>query len=311
MSTFDVERSNLIGKPAEEVYATVRDFKTWPKWSPWLCAEPDCQLVFSPDGNSYSWKGEIVGEGEMKVVSERENELIEYELTMVKPHKSVSKVRFRFGREGDRTRVTWLMDGSLPAYLFWMKGIMTSAIGMEYKRGLAMLKDLIQKGAVPSNLGFEGQAEFQGLKYVGMKNTCRITDIAEKMEGDLLRLKKWVQDQHITPSGTPLSIYHKWSLVQGTTSYTIAFPVDKVPGWLPENFVSGEIPTCQVQRIRHTGSYLHLGNAWSAGMAYIRAKQWKARRGVHPFETYDNDPGDVAEAELVTTVHFPIAEAKS
>ena len=310
MSNFEVERSTLIGKPAEEVYATVRDFKTWPRWSPWLCAEPDCPLVFAPDGNSYSWDGEIVGAGEMKVVAESENESIDYELKMTKPWKSVSKVRFRFGREGDRTRVTWSMEGSLPFYLFWMKGMMTSAIGMEYKRGLAMLKDLIRKGKVPSTLEFAGAGEFRGLVYVGIKNSCQISNIAEKMEADLLRLRKWVQDQHITPSGVPLSIYHKWSLTQGTTCYTIAFPVEKVPGWLPENFVSGKIPVCQVQRIRHTGSYLHLGNAWSAGRASIRAKKWKSRRGIDPFETYDNDPNEVAEEELVTTVHFPMAEGK-
>lgn len=310
MSNFEVERSNLIRKPAEEVYAAVRDFTSWPKWSPWLCAEPGCPLEFSPDGKSYSWDGEIVGAGEMKVIAERENEFIEYELTMLKPWKSTSNVRFQFGREGDRTRVTWVMKGKFPVYLFWMKAMMVSAIGMDYKRGLAMLKDYLQKGKVPSDLEFMGQGEFAGLSYVGMKNSCRITDIAEKMEADLLRLKKWVQDQHITPSGTPLSIYHKWSLTQGTTSYTIAFPVEKVPGWLPENFVSGKIPTCQVQRIRHTGSYLHLGNTWSAGMAAIRAKKWKSRRGIHPFETYDNDPSEVAEEDLVTTVHFPMAEGK-
>ena len=310
MSNFEVERSILIPKPAEVVYATVREFKTWPKWSPWLCAEPKCPLVFSPDGNSYSWNGEIVGSGEMKVVAERENEFIDYELAMSTPYKSDSKVRFQFGREGDRTRVTWSLNGNLPFYLFWMQGMMISAIGMEYKRGLAMLKDYLKKGAVPSALDFVGAGEFAGLSYVGMKNSCRISDVSEKMEADLLRLKKWVQDQHITPSGGPLSIYHKWSLTQGTTSYTLAFPVDKVPGWLPENFVSGTIPTCQVQRIRHTGSYLHLGNAWTAGMASIRAKKWKPRRGVHPFETYDNDPNEVADEDLVTTVHFPMAEEK-
>ena len=311
MSNFEVERSTLIGRPAEEVYAVVRDFKTWPKWSPWLCAEPNCRLVFAPDGSSYSWDGEIVGAGEMKVVAESVNEFIEYELTMMKPWKSVSKVRFRFGREGDRTRVTWSMDSSLPFFLFWMKGMMTSGIGMDYKRGLAMLKDLIQKGKVPSDLEFVGAGEFKGLAYVGIKNHCSISNLAEKMEADLQRLQKWVQDQHITPSGTPLSIYHKWSLTQGSTTYTIAFPVEEVPGWLPEDFVSGKIPVCQVQRIRHTGSYLHLGNAWSAGMASIRAKKWKSRRGIHPFETYDNDPSKVTEQELVTTVHFPMAEGKS
>lgn len=305
MSNFEVERSILIGIPVEQVYATVRDFKTWPAWSPWLCAEPDCALEFAPDGNHYSWRGDIVGSGEMRVTGERENEFIEYDVTFHSPWKSTAKVRFVFGREGDRTRTTWLMNGKLPFYMFLFKGMMTAAIGLDYKRGLAMLKDLMQKGEVPSKLEFLGQSAFPGFSYVGVKTTCRIADMSEKMEADMHRMIKWAQDQHITPCGKALSIYHKWSVTQGTTTYTLGLPVEKIPGWLPEDLVSGKIPACEVERIRHTGSYLHLGNAWSAGMARIRAKVWKCSRGIHPFEIYENDPSEVSEKELVTMVYFP------
>lgn len=306
MGKIEVERSNLIGAPVEKVYSTVRDFQSWPQWSPWICAEPTCKLEFSDDGSQYSWEGEVVGSGTMKVIAEKENKYIDYELTLLKPWKSVAKVRFIFRPEGDRTRTTWTMNSNLPLYLFWMKGMMTSAIGMDYQRGLAMLKDLLKHGKISSSLDFMGPTQFDGLSYVGIKTSCRIADIAEKMEADMLKLQKWVQDQHITPSGPPFSIYHRWSPTQGTTAYTIAFPVEKVPSWLPENFVSGKIPPCQVQRFRHTGSYRHLGNAWSTGMAHLRAKKWNRLRSVAPFEIYENDPSQVAEDELVTTVHFPM-----
>ncbi len=310
MTNIEVERSNLIGVPVDKVYATVRDFKSWPRWSPWLCSEPNCQLHFAPDGSSYSWEGEVVGAGEMKVISEKENEFIDYELTLTKPWKSVAQVRFHFRPEGDRTRTTWSLKSQLPFYLFWMRGMMTSAIGMDYQRGLAMLKDLLKKGSVPSSLDFMGPFSFDGLSYVGIQTSCRIADVAEKMEADMNKVQKWVQDQHITPSGKPLSIYRKWNLTQGTTTYTIGFPVEKIPGWLPENFVSGKIPPCQVQRFQHTGPYRHLGNAWSTGMAHIRAKKWQPLRSVHPFEIYENNPDEVPSEELVTTVHFPIKVGK-
>lgn len=309
MSNFEVERTTLIGEPVEEVFATVRDFQSWPRWSPWLRAEPDCQLDFTPDGSAYSWDGEVVGSGEMKVIAEKKNHSIDYELTFLKPWKSTAQVRFLFSPEGDRTRTAWKINGKLPFFLFWMKGIITSTIGMDYKRGLAMLKDLLQTGSVPSELEFQGSQSFPGLSYVGIKTNCRIADIAEKMEADMNKLRKWVQDQHITPSGPPLSIYHKWSLVQGTTSYTLGFPVEKIPGWLPENFVSGKIPSCQTQQIQHTGPYRHLGNAWAAGMAHIRAKKWKPLRSIAPFEIYHNTPAETPEKKLVTTVYFPMKES--
>lgn len=305
MSNFEVERSNLIKCQVEQVYATVRDFKTWPKWSPWLVAEPDCTLEFSSDGSQYSWNGEVVGAGEMKVLSEKENEFIEYELTLQKPRRSVSKVRIQFGREGDRTRTTLFMFGKLPFYLFWMRGLIVSAVGMDYQRGLAMLKDLMQTGSVPSKIEFLGPEKVEGFHYVGVKTSCRIADVGEKMENDLLRIQKWIQDQHITPGGPPLSIYHKWSLVQGSTTYTLGFPVDKVPGWLPEDIVSGKVVTCEAQRIRHTGSYRHLGNAWAAGMLQIRAKMWTVNRAQAPFEIYQSNPNEVSEEQIVTLIHFP------
>ena len=169
-----------------------------------------------------------------------------------------------------------------------------------------MLKGFLQTGKVPSSLEFAGEGNFEEISFVGIKTSCRIADVSEKMEADMLRLQKWIQDQHITPSGKPLSIYHKWSIPQGDTTYTIGFPVEKVPGWLPENFVSGTIPSCTMQRIRHTGSYSHLGNAWSAGMARIRAKTWKRARKIPLLEVYENDPNEVAEEDLLTTAYFPV-----
>ncbi|MBK1833942.1 SRPBCC family protein [Roseibacillus ishigakijimensis] len=307
MSNFEVERSILIGEPAEKVFATVRDFKTWPRWSPWLYAERDCPLDFFPEGKGYAWDGEVIGGGKIEVTSERENEFIELELTLTSPWKSVSRVRFDFGREGDRTRVMWKMHGKLPFYLFFLRDMMVANIALDYKRGLAMLKDLIQKGEVPSKVELLGEEDFAGFSYVGVNTTCRIADVAEKMEMDLHRMEKWVQDQHITPKGPPLAIYHKWSPTQGITRFTLGFPVEKVPGWLPEDLVSEKIPACRVQKIRHTGSYQHLGNAWAAAVARVRARQWKCARGIHPFEIYNSDPGTTADDKLVTTVHFAVA----
>lgn len=283
----------------------VRDFQTWPKWSPWLCAEPGCGQEVSADGKENSWDGEVVGSGSMKIVGEQENHSIEYELTLAKPWKSVSKVSFLFGREGERTRITWRMNGKLPFLFFWMEGMLKAGVGSDYQRGLAMLKDYLQLGEIPSDLNFMGEGDFEGLSFVGIKTNCRIADVGEKMEADMARLQKWIQDQNITPSGKPISIYHKWNLTHGSTLYTIGFPVEKIPGWLPEGFDSGTIPQCRVQRIQHTGSYRHLANAWSSGMAQLRAKKWQAARGIPPFEIYENDPTEVAESEIVTTVHFP------
>lgn len=312
MGSFEVERSLLIDVPVEQVYAIVRDFKTWPHWSPWLCAEPDCPVDFSSDGSSYSWDGQIVGAGMMTVVSEKKEALIDFQLRLQRPYKSTSKVSFIFRPEGDRTRITWRQNGSVPFFIFWKADGVAAEIGASYRHGLLMLKDFVERGSVPSRIDFLGPQDFSGYSYVGLRTDCRIMDVGEKMEADLQKVKKWVQDQHVTPIGKAFAIYNKWSLAHGDTRYTIGYPVEKVPGWLPEGFVSGEIPNCKAYQIKHTGPYRHLGNAWSAGYARARAKVWQPARGQAPFEVYEDLDSEVPVLlnEKVTTLFFPIATGK-
>jgi len=50
--------------------------------------------------------------------------------------------------DGDQTKVTWTMNGCVPIFLFFMIGMMKAWIGMDYERGLMMLKELAEKGKV-------------------------------------------------------------------------------------------------------------------------------------------------------------------
>ena len=306
MGIFEVERSVLIDVPVDQVYTQVRDFQTWPIWSPWLGAEPGCLVEHSPEGTEFKWQGEVVGTGQMKVVKESRNQSIDYELTLLQPWQSTSQVSFTFRPEGERTRIFWKMNGKLPFYLFWMQGTMEAEIGMDYKRGLLMLKDYVEAGAVPSQIEFLGEQQFAGFSYVGLRRDCRIMDVNEKMEADLQKVSKWIEDQHVSPVGQAFTIFHKWSPRRAETSYTIGLPLDKIPGWLPEGFVGEQIPACEVQMIRHVGAYRHLSNAWGAGNACIKAKKWNSTK-VDPFEVYENNRGESGEAkEGVTTLYFPV-----
>jgi hypothetical protein len=307
MPKFHVSKTIEIDAPIASVYPLIRNFRAWPQWSPWLIAEPQCELTFGTDGLSYGWDGKIVGKGEMKLLSEAEHESIHYELTFLKPFKSVNATAFEFAYQSGKTTVKWTMTGSLPFFMFFMKKMMEAWIGMDYQRGLHMLKDLVETGSVPCTLNWPGVRIHEGHDYVGIRTRCSIDDIGTSMEADFNALGNYCAELTLAEGHKPFSIYHKWDLLKGICEYTSGVPVSEIPATLKEGFISGTHPEMDVYPIEMTGAYHHLGNAWSVGMMHARAKCFKQSKRLHPFEVYETMPGEVQESDLRTTICFPVA----
>jgi len=305
MPKFHVSRSIEINAPPQNVHAIVRDFRQWPSWSPWLVCEPDCTLEFAEDGKSYRWDGEVIGSGEIRVTEDDAPRHIDYRIAFHKPWKSVATAGFSFVETNGGAEARWTMDGSLPFFLFWMKSMMTSVIGMDYERGLAMLKDYAETGSVPSKLEFPGRQAVPGCRYLAVRNRCLIAGIGAAMEGDFARLHDWFCKNDTKPAGNPFSIYHKWDHNRDSTEYSLGFPVSDPPADPPSGFITGERPACNAYAVTHTGAYRHLGNAWAAGYAHARARRFALNRKIPPFEIYASDPREVPEPETVTAVYLP------
>ncbi|EDY83599.1 Bacterial transcription activator, effector binding domain protein [Verrucomicrobiia bacterium DG1235] len=305
MPKFDLERAITIEASAVAVFSYVKNFRDWRQWSPWILAEPNCKLEYAEDGSSYSWAGDIIGAGEMELLEAEEGKALHYRLTFLKPWKSTSSVSFYFEecREGTNTR--WTMEGSLPFFLFWMKRMLIAGVGMDYDRGLLMLKDQIELGAVPSVLEFAGNELVPGCEYVGITSDCSMSEIGERMAEDLEKLSSAMEENAIATTGRTFALYHKFNMSQATTRYTIAKPVGPATT-CPSELVSGLRPELHAYTIRHRGAYRHLGNAWAAGMMHGRAKLFAQHKKRPPFEVYGNDPNQVEESNLLTTIYFPI-----
>ncbi|MCG7986767.1 MAG: SRPBCC family protein [Candidatus Thiodiazotropha lotti] len=119
---FVVSRSLTIGVAREQVFEKIKDFRSWPEWSPWLMHEPEAHLEYSdaPDqqGGWYSWDGETVGAGRLTHMKFSGSDKIEQKIEFLRPFKSVSQVWWELERldEGN-TQVSWNMSGSMP-FLF-------------------------------------------------------------------------------------------------------------------------------------------------------------------------------------------------
>ncbi|NVK86156.1 MAG: SRPBCC family protein [Cytophagia bacterium] len=307
MPKMNVSRSIEIKAPVEAVFSKVNDLNHWISWSPWLILEPEAKVTVRDDAKYYEWEGKRTGSGHMTIISEKENESLDIDLVFLKPWKSKAKVAFFLKSSGDKTSVTWSMESSMPFFMFFMTKMMEGFVGMDFERGLKLLKDYTEDGEVHSNLEIEEKGSYSGCTYLGITTTCKIADISEAMTKDFDKLWAYMGDKMDLVAGNPLSIYHKWKFGKGTCEYTVAVPVSSIPADIPSEFITGEIPSTSTYSVIHTGPYEHLGNAWSLVSNLQRSKAFKPRKGVHPFEEYLNDPSKTNPLEYKTAIRFAVS----
>ncbi|WP_370977977.1 SRPBCC family protein [Agaribacterium sp. ZY112] len=307
MPSIYVERSLELAVSADKAFSVLSDFHQWRSWSPWLITEPEAQMHIAADALSYSWQGKRVGQGSMHIEQSNAPNSLRCQLNFIKPWKSIADVAFDVQPLNDKTcKVTWSMQSQLPFFMFWMKKPMQTYIGMDYERGLLMLKDYLELGRVESTLEFDGEAEFPSCAYIGIKTQCSCVDVGPSMQRDFNNLEILLKGNEAVGIGKGLSIYHLYDAVQDKVSYTAAFQVEHLPESVGGQFITGHIPKLRVYKIAHIGPYRHLGNAWSAMVALARAKLIRCGKQQHPFEIYENKPADVDESELRTSLCFPL-----
>ena len=305
MPKMNVKRSIVINAPKTKIKDFLANFHNWKNWSPWLVCEPEAKLEYKDEGKYYKWEGNRVGSGEMRVVTESDDK-VDYDLTFLKPWKSKAKVNFNFKEIGGTTEVEWNMDSSLPFFMFWMKKSMETYIGMDYDRGLKMLKEELEEGKINSELEFVGKTSFEACNFIGIKRDTPFSKIDSTMEKDFTDLNTFISNNNVEVVGNPFSEYQKFDLVKDKVVYVAGFPVKEKPNNLPVNFFYGSLPQHKMETVRHKGKYKHLGNAWSTIMMMERNKEFKKNKKANPFEVYLNDPSKTAPEDLVTDISMPV-----
>lgn len=307
MPAYQVERSVVINADPETVFDTVADFGTWTTWSPWLGIDKDAVVTVSDDPRSvqsvYQWSGELVGQGAMEHVELSPPNSIIDELRIAKPFKSRSKVTFRCTPDAGGTRLTWTMDGNLPWFLFFMKGMMKTFIGMDYERGLRMVRELIETGTVLSETEIVGIEDMDARQIMGVRAVASTDDVGPAMRDAFDTVNAAVKMMPAAQRGM-MSAYHPCDLKQGKFDFTAGYAVgegDRVP----DELTVCHIPAGRFLHVRHTGCYNNLGNAWSGAHQYARYKKIKLANR-ESFETYANSAETTAAEDLVTDIYLPL-----
>lgn len=114
---FHVERTATILAPAPTVFALVNDFKKWGQWSPYEKMDPAMKKTYEgqPAGTGaiYTWAGNSkAGVGKATIVESKPDELVRIRLDFEKPFAGTATATFTFRPAGERTQVTWALDGT-------------------------------------------------------------------------------------------------------------------------------------------------------------------------------------------------------
>ena len=308
MPKFSASRSITIESDPITVFNKVSDFDNWTTWSPWLVAEPDAKVEVSADSNSvgsiYQWDGNVVGAGELEHMQLEPGKRIGAEIRFKRPWKSQSDVAFNFEQVSGGTEVTWSMNGALPWFMFWMIPMMEPFIGMDYDRGLRMLKEWIETGKINSDTQCKDVQEVGPIRMAGVRGTSSVREIAAMSSRASEEAKAKLEQHGVSTDGVGISAYHDFKIKKQLMEFTSGFEVDQpvdIPG--VENW---SIERTHALRIDHVGSYGHLGNGWYAANQIAQAKKLKKKKRVASFEIYRNIGQDVAVDELITEIYLPL-----
>ena len=308
----EIARNIIIDRPLPEVNQVLSKFETWPHWSPWICMDKQTQLDFfgkpGAPGSGYRWSSQWIGEGEVQLQSLTDDTL-QLQLNFFTPWRSEAKASFQLKAvEDERTEVTWTLQGSLTLLLFFMKSTMEASIGRDYERGLLMLKDYLETGTVWSDTEVCGIINVPGIDYLGIRRACMIGEIGVDIKSARADLFSEFKQAGLKQIAAPFTLIHEWNQKTGRCDFTFASPITTLPANLQiAGLVQSARPSVKALKLRHSGEYRHLGNAWATGFSRIQKdKTMRLNKHQAGFEVYVSDPAETAVKDLHTEVFIPV-----
>lgn len=317
---YEVKRERLISAPYTMIYDYVDDYQKWPLWSPWTEKDTLAQLSYSTPSSganaTYSWKGEEIGEGQMKTVYSANDSLFQ-EISFVKPYESKADVWWKFDRKKLGVMVTWGMKGSLSfmekAYMIMQGKSMNELIGPDYELGLLNLDNALHDEMERYTIDFPGLTEYGGGYSLFQSSSCQIPDANKHIEKLLEEVGSYLEREGITAAGTPFAAIEKWDEQNNSALISAHFPVrDKITTPSGSTILSGyTAPGPYYKAILH-GNYDNLRETYEKARFNMEKQDLAADNLKVPFQVMVKGPKDTDNpAEWVTEIYLPVLVPQS
>ncbi len=305
-SKYSVERSVLINAKEGKIMSQIVDLKKWDYWSPWKPQDTASIYKYNDTigvGASMEWKGEIVGEGKLRLTEIIPMKSISYILNFVEPFESTSNGSFDLENDKNGLKVTWKDEGTLSWPMGrWMGVIMNfdKQMGPDFEKGLLLLKERVEKMHDYSYDIFEKTVEAQTI--AGIREKINSGDISKALAVKYGTIMSFVAKNGAKCTGSPMAITMAWDSL--TWDFVAAIPIDK------EIASGGKIKVeksyaGKVIYIRYKGAYNKTYNAYMDMAAYVKENNLTEVGG--PWEVYITDPMTEPDtSKWITEIYFPI-----
>lgn len=268
-----VRAEQEIALTPELIFQNVSLYTDRDKWDPWLTMEPDAKVSITPNaayvGSVYTWNGDKIGSGKMKVDSVHIPDYIGSSIWFG-PDPRPSHVQWMFEESDEGTKVTWQFtsDNSYPfgrLMMVFMKGMLKSS----FDSGLENLKSYLEEN--PPKLYKTGELKIRespGTNAMILPLKGTMEEISNQMEAGFPKLMNEIQAQGLSVTGPPFTHYLDYDESTGYSHALLAFPVNK------KGISSGEMKPKVYEpdeaiTAMHYGKYEYLNETYDSLAAYV------------------------------------------
>ena len=312
---YSIEKSIIINTSLDTVWNNMINYSQKLKWSPWYVLDKDCERHSSGE-NLVEWFSEdreskIIWVWDQVIISIEDKKYIEWKISFIEPYKSHATNKFSLEDLWEnQIKITWIVESSLPLYLFFLKKSIVSILWMDINRWLTMLKWLSEEWSLETDTEFLWIKQLSWFYYIWITRTCDFSECPELMKKDYESLTTLFKEKKYDIDSEAVTIYKNTDLSNWTFTYTVCFPVSKedyekitLEPWDFEKWVTWDTSWLNV---RHYWSYKYLWNSWTYAYMYAKAYWHDVDKKLSSFEVYLNNPNDVAEKDLITDIYLPV-----
>lgn len=311
--TYDVKRSRVVKADPEVVFNDLNDYRNWADWGPWYEQDSTIAVTYSDktagQGASYSWTSEE-GDGEMRTLLAKPNERIEAEILFKTPFGDMSSESYWIMEETeDGTKLTWGMKGEMPFLTRFMASSMEEQMGPMEERGLELFDENLQRKIKVHSIEGQGVVDYSGGFYLYLSASSKISTMNSKFDPMMDEVKDYADANGIRLTGSPFTIYHKFDPENGTTMFSVGYPVsERVITGKKTDVLTGFMDRGRYFKTVLKGSYAYSEKAWEFAMSQAELlEDYVPDENVEPFEIYVNRPFETPNpADLVTEIYVPV-----